>query len=299
MSSKIVVVIVTYNGLRWLNQCLGSLRQSVIPIQAVVIDNLSTDATVDYIQNNFPEVYLIKNSWNAGFGQANNIGIKYALKQDADYVFLLNQDAWIEPDTLELLVDAHKKNHDLGILSPVHLNGAGNELDGNFSKYLNVLNKSTLQQKGEMVIAGFVNAAAWLLPRETIEKVGGFDSLFVHYGEDRDYCQRVRYHGLSIGVVTSSIIYHDRVYSSSNSYRKEESLLISIALAKLKDINYSFLSVLIQYLLKRISKILKAVINRDKLRVKAETKTILRIMKLRQMILKSRLNSIKEGKSYL
>ena len=61
-----------------------------------------------------------------GFGEANNIGIKSSIKQGADYVFLLNQDAWIEKDTIKILLSVITKNENIGIASPIHLNGSGN-----------------------------------------------------------------------------------------------------------------------------------------------------------------------------
>ena len=84
---KVFVVIVTYNGVQWIRKCLQSCQDYPV----VVVDNQSTDATVEIIQNEFPKVHLIEESKNHGFGQANNIGISYALNKGADYVFLLNQ----------------------------------------------------------------------------------------------------------------------------------------------------------------------------------------------------------------
>jgi len=91
---KVSVIIVSYNFEQWIDRCLGSLRRSTSPISVIVVDNGSKDKTTQIIEKNYPEVHLIKTGANLGFGKANNIGIRYAMEQGADYFFLLNQDAW-------------------------------------------------------------------------------------------------------------------------------------------------------------------------------------------------------------
>ena len=92
---------------------------------SVVTISLDLDGDFDIQQTN-----------NLGFGKANNIGIKKALDLGVDYVFLLNQDAYLVGDTIKDLIMIHQSNLDYGILSPIHLNGKGNKLDRNFSYYL-------------------------------------------------------------------------------------------------------------------------------------------------------------------
>ena len=97
----IFAIIVTHNGMRWADRCFGSLRTSTLPVSTIVIDNASTDGIADHLESHFPEVELIKSTENLGFAKANNIGILKAYNAGADFVMLLNQDAWIEPNTLE------------------------------------------------------------------------------------------------------------------------------------------------------------------------------------------------------
>ncbi|AOW19506.1 glycosyltransferase family 2 protein [Urechidicola croceus] len=212
---KIYIVIVTYNGMNWLKKCLDSVLNSSIPLEIVIIDNNSSDATVSFIKNNYPEIVLFEQNQNLGFGAANNLGISYALKKSSDFIFLLNQDAFLYKDTVETLIEVYKKNNDFGIISPIHLNGVGNNFDFNFLNYLKK-NKKILfdalknNYTKSIYEVPFVNAAAWLLPRKTIESVGGFDPLFFHYGEDDNFCQRILYHKFKIGVVPKAYINHDR-----------------------------------------------------------------------------------------
>ena len=76
---KIYTIVVTYNGEKWVDKCFGSLQQSNIPVHIVAIDNASTDGTIKKIKNDYPEVEIIINKKNIGFGQANNIGLQRAL----------------------------------------------------------------------------------------------------------------------------------------------------------------------------------------------------------------------------
>jgi len=213
----VTTIIVTYNGLKWIDGCLKSVKDSIYPSRIHIIDNGSTDGTLAFIREHYPEVQLTVSPRNLGFGQANNIGMKQALEEGADYVFLLNQDAFVEPETIGALIEAHAADPSLGIVSPLHLNGRGDGMDANFLEYFL---RSAVREWAEAILlekdrpslvrTDFVNAAAWLVTAECLKRAGGFDPIFFHYGEDDNYTQRVRYWDLGIGVFTGARIRHDR-----------------------------------------------------------------------------------------
>lgn len=207
---KVFTVIVTYNGIKWIEQCLENI---VNQSHVIVVDNNSTDTTIEIITEKFPQVQLFPQDKNWGFGVANNIGISESLKLGADAVFLLNQDAYAQEKCIDNLIAISKKNPDYGIISPVHLNGDGTALDYTFQKitYMQkIISDLIFKNETDLLYENnFVNAAAWFLPKKTLLTVGGFDPLFFLYGEDDNYCQRVIYHGLKIGVTTKAIIFHD------------------------------------------------------------------------------------------
>ncbi len=210
---KIFAIIVTFNGKKWYDKCIGGLLNSTIPVRIVVVDNNSSDGTVEYISSHYNSVYIVENKENLGFAKANNIGIQYAMENDADYVFLLNQDAWVEENTIELLLKTFSDNDGVGIASPIHLNGSYSGLDSGFCNYVGVacISDIYMNKLKPYYEVTFVNAAAWLISSECIMKVGGFDtSLFRHYGEDDNYAQRVYYHNMRIIVNTLCTICHDR-----------------------------------------------------------------------------------------
>lgn len=208
--------------MQWIKKCIESVINSTLGCDIIVVDNNSNDSTVAFIKENFPNIILLEQTKNLGFGAANNIGMSYALKHDADFVFLLNQDAYLQPYTLEKLIDVSKNNREFGVLSPIHLNGNANKLDKNFSNYIKTNDALFYDAlKGDfskpIYEIAFVNAAAWLLPIKTLETIGGFDPIFHHYAEDDNYCQRVLFHGFKIGVVPNSYVLHDREFRQAST----------------------------------------------------------------------------------
>jgi GT2 family glycosyltransferase len=229
--SVVYVVIVTYNGLQWTDRCLSSLRKSNHPVKTIIIDNGSTDGSLDIIKSKYPEIDLIIPGKNLGFGQGNNVGIQKAFDQGADFVFLLNQDAWIEPDTLSKLIAVSDNDDSFGILSPVHLQSDNKNLDKQFSNYVsppkcrfyNDLYAGSLQEVYETT---FVNAAGWLMTRKCISATGLFEPLFFIYGEDENFIQRIKFHGFRIGVVPAAKMVHDR--GERPSKKNEQGLKIEV-----------------------------------------------------------------------
>ncbi|WP_425392913.1 glycosyltransferase family 2 protein [Ekhidna sp.] len=216
-------IIVTYNGAKWIKNCLLTLFHSTYPTDIIIIDNGSKDDTVSILEEFTDKIHLIETGENLGFGGANNIGIKLALDHGYDYFFLLNQDTWVEPDTIQYLIDGMKEDEGYGILSPVHVNGQMNAFDRNFKKFVRRYKKdnlpfseSELARHESPIDVDFVNAAAWMITRKCIEVVGVFSPLFYHYAEDNNYCHRTLKHGFKIGIIKESLIYHDREYRNDS-----------------------------------------------------------------------------------
>ena len=236
---KVCIIIVSYNFEPWIDLCLSSVYASTIPSTVVVIDNNSSDNTTEIIESKFPQVVLIKKHENLGFGKANNVGFMYALENKFDYVFLLNQDAWIETDMLEKLIVAAENSQDFGIISPVHLSSDGTSLDHGFADYSNIKTIDQLPQpSNKLVELPFVNAAFWLLPIETVKNIGGFSPLFFHYGEDRNYILRTTFHNYKIGYLPNAFATHDRQNRevSTSAFLHAEYVYF---LSELANINYS------------------------------------------------------------
>lgn len=217
--NKLLVIIVSYNAMQWAERCLTSLRQSTVPCDTLVVDNGSTDGTPDYIHSIFPEIELIENKENLGFGKANNIGLKRVLDEGYDYAYLLNQDAWVQPDTFEMLIRVSQAHPEYGVLSPMQLQADGIHFEKKFCTNVLVYRQTYSPRLVEDLFFGrtrdvyetsFVMAAHWLITSRCIAKVGGFSPTFPHYGEDDNYLTRTNYWKFKIGIVPSARAVHDR-----------------------------------------------------------------------------------------
>ena len=149
------------------------------------------------------------------------------------YVFLLNQDAYLTDNCLNRLIKIQQNNTEYGILSPFHYKGSFTGLDDNFVMYMSRYkvsrdyifdaNEGNIK---EVYSIPFVNAAGWLIPKRTLESVGYFDSLFFHYGEDRNYCQRVLYHNMKIGIVRFGNVFDS--FGSVSEIFKNKILILNL-----------------------------------------------------------------------
>lgn len=213
--NRVLVIVVTYNGLKWIDRCLGSVTYSEVPADVMVIDNCSSDGTADYVAENFPEVNLVRSEDNLGFGKANNIGLKYALCKGYEFVYLLNQDAWVFPETFGTLIDALEKDRSLGILSPMQLTASCDRPDPRFEKKCPrraLRDLDSRWRSGKVYEVEFVMAAHWMVSRECLDNVGGFSPAFPHYGEDDNFIHRASAKGFKTAIHSGAKAVHDREY---------------------------------------------------------------------------------------
>lgn len=211
---SVLVVIVTYNAIQWIHKCIQSLLESTIYVDIYIIDNGSTDGTQKWIIDNCPRAIFYQSTDNLGFGKANNIGFRYAIDNGYDYVYLLNQDAWVLEDTISTLLQVSAKYPDYGIVSPIQCSASLSSFDDNFFRFSltneNVYNQLFVHSNCDICEVDFVMAAHWLVSRECLLSVGAFSPSFPHYGEDDNYIQRAIYHGFKVGVTFNARAVHDR-----------------------------------------------------------------------------------------
>src|SRR5450755_72122 len=117
---RVAIVIVIWNNKEDTVECLTSFRGDTYPNkQIIIVDNGSTDDSVEVIRASFPEVTVLQTGLNLGFTGGNNVGIDHALESGADYVYLINNDTTVEPDALTKLLEAMLENRDAGLIAPV------------------------------------------------------------------------------------------------------------------------------------------------------------------------------------
>lgn len=207
------IVIVTFNGKKWIEQCIKSIRgSSEKEYVLIIVDNSSQDNTTEIIKSHFPEIHLICNKHNMGFAAANNIGIRITLNHGCDYVFLLNQDTTIESDCISYLIRAAKENRFPAIFSPLQMCYDGSKIDeglsnilGRSSEIITDLLNNTLKQTYQ------VNAligASLFISRWTFENIGFLDELYFLYGEESDFLRRAVSSGVALQIVPYARINH-------------------------------------------------------------------------------------------
>ena len=214
------IVIVSWNVQEYLRQCLNSLRADVdqnLKYEIIVVDNNSTDNTIDMLACDFPEVKLIRNEDNLGFAKANNQGIQISRGQ---FVLLLNPDTKVKKGCIGTLISFLQSHDKVGLVGPKLLNLDGTlQASGlNFPSLANSL-LGYFRLKREVTGAYFVHAdqpvmvnalvgACLLVKREVIDQVGGLDGDYFMYVEEADWCYRIQNRGWHVYYVPEAQVYH-------------------------------------------------------------------------------------------
>jgi GT2 family glycosyltransferase len=212
--ARVTVVIPNWNGKRFLDLCLESLRnQSFRDFETVVVDNGSTDGSIDFVREHFPDTRVVELDKNRGFAAAVNAGVKAS---DTEFVVLLNNDTEQDRRWLEALVRAADANSDAALfaskLVDFHdrgvLDGAGDAMRLSGLPYR--LGHGE-RDRGQFDEPGYVFgacAAAALYRRSLFEEVGLFDEDFVSYCEDGDLSFRAQLAGHRCFYVPGAVVYH-------------------------------------------------------------------------------------------
>ncbi|HLD11822.1 MAG TPA: glycosyltransferase family 2 protein [Patescibacteria group bacterium] len=231
--ADISVVIVSFNTKKVLTDCLLSLRKTKdVGIEVFVVDNASSDGTVELLQKEFPEVKLIDLPDNKGFAAANNIALRQVATR---YVVLLNPDTEVMPETFSIMMNYMGKYPRVGVSTcRVELASGGLDKDcrrsfptpwvafTHFSGLSKLFPKSKLFGKYQMTYlpdteiheVESVVGAFMFIRREAMDEVGFLDETFFFYGEDIDWCYRFREKGWLVTYNPYTRIIHYKGYSS-------------------------------------------------------------------------------------
>ena len=209
MNPNISVIILNWNGKEYIEDCLRSvLSQAYDNFNVILVDNNSTDGSVEFIRKNFSNTKIIALDQNYGFAKGNNIGIKYALeKYNPEYILLLNNDTKIvREDTLTNLTKAAESDCKIGILGCKLISSDGKtEFPGTNVRPLSIEDSSGLLDND------FAIAAAFLIKKSVINTIGLFDEGYSPFLiEDVDYCIRAKKAGYLIKVFPSIEVIHNK-----------------------------------------------------------------------------------------
>ncbi|MCL6493981.1 MAG: glycosyltransferase [Ignavibacterium sp.] len=231
------IIIVNYNVKEFLKNLLHSIQKASqhLSIEIIVVDNASDDGSVEMIREKFPDVILIANEKNLGFGKANNIGLK---KAQGKYVLLINPDTLVAEDTFIKLIEFFETHPEAGMAGCKILNPDGTlqlacrrSFPGPWTSFTKVTGLSSLFPKSKLFArynltyldenqtyeVDAISGSFMMLRKEVYEKVGGFDEQFFMYGEDLDLCYRIQKAGYKIFYVHSTQIIHYKGESTKRS----------------------------------------------------------------------------------
>jgi GT2 family glycosyltransferase len=226
----VVTVVLNTNRRQDTLDCLGSLeRSSYANRHDIVLDNSSSDGSVEAFRAEFPRVEIIRLSQNLGYAGNNNVGIRAALDRGADWVFVLNEDTVQAPDCLDELVRVAERDPRTGIVGPTvyhHdeprvIQSAGGVLDSRWrSRHLRQ-NEVDGGEAREPTRVDWISGCAIMVRRTAIEQVGALDDRFFYYWEETEWCLRVARGGWEIVHVPRARLWHKGV---SRDYRPAPSV---------------------------------------------------------------------------
>ncbi|MBF5059703.1 glycosyltransferase family 2 protein [Candidatus Neptunochlamydia vexilliferae] len=209
MNSRTFIILLNWNGKEDTLACLKSLEKVTTPHKVVVVDNGSTDGSVEAFSQT--DAHLIETGENLGYAEGNNVGIRYALEQGADTIFILNNDTTVEPDILEGFLKrdipiqggaAHLMDHPHFL---DHLGGNWNATKGSFDL---VGARAPAGEWTTPMALDYVCGVALFVKAQVFRDVGLFDPRFFLFWEESDWCFRAKKKGYTITTCPEAKLYH-------------------------------------------------------------------------------------------
>ncbi len=211
-SPLVFILVLNYNGRETLPRCLRSLFHLDYPaLRIVVIDNNSTDGSFELMKQKYREVHFIRNSENVGFARGMNVGIKFALDQHAEYVWLVNPDTVVSKDSLRILIELLEHHAEIGMASPLILSPSRRKVwfGGGKIAWLRMRALHTTARSRSIPFeTGFLSGCALLVRAPVFRIVGIFDERFFLYYEDADLSFRAKRAGFPVIVHPKALILH-------------------------------------------------------------------------------------------
>lgn len=208
------VIILNWNQKGYTLRCLDSLLKTKYkPLEIILVDNGSTDGTVEEVRKKFPKVKILANKRNLGYAKGNNQGFK---QSRGEYILLLNNDTEITPNLVERLVEAMELDKQIGVAQAKIYwmsDRSKNDLVGTFLTptgfvYYFGYGKPDEPKYMRKRTIFFAKGAAMMIRREVIHKIGLFDEDYITYFEEYDFCWRVWLAGWTVFYIPEAVVYH-------------------------------------------------------------------------------------------
>lgn len=218
--APIPIIIVTYNRWQDTRACLESVFAAASPaFYVVVLDNGSTDETLDALPREFPAVELVRNASNLGYAEGNNVGLRLAIERRAEFVVVLNNDVVVAPDWLTRLSEAALADPQAALVGPLVLHAneptviqsAGGLLPNDWHSFHRGANQTDTRQFSTTEQVDWLTGCAILARCRALEQIGLLDPDFYMYGEDVDWGVRARQVGFHVLFVPGARVWHKGV----------------------------------------------------------------------------------------
>ena len=220
MNKSVFIIVLNYKNLVDTVACIASLRKITYnKYRIVVVDNDSRDGSYEYLKEQETDCCIIQSGENRGYAAGNNIGIRYALEQGADYVCILNNDVEVEPDFLTKLVQYMESAPDVGMTGPVvyeynqreKIQSAGFSIcvgRASTEPLLQGKTKSAISREKAVEFCDGLSGTCLLVKRGVLEKAGLIPENYFLFFEEMEWCLQIRKKGYKLGTVLTAAVYH-------------------------------------------------------------------------------------------
>ena len=261
---KVSIIIVNYNGRLYLEKCLNSLSKvNYTNFEIIIVDNNSTDDSIEFVMNNFPNIIIIKLDKNYGFAEPNNIGAKNAKGQ---LLLFLNNDTYVKPNFISELVSVAEKDNKVAICQSLLLKPNGTiDSSGDFIDSLGKAYSSKEKPENVKEILS-ARGASMMVKKESFWDLGGFDKNFFASYEDVDIGWRAWLWGYRVLLVPNSIVYHiggQTVQTLSNEIKIHGVKNLIIIRITNFEMRHAFVSIFKLFFILMIEKFFKTQIIKD------------------------------------
>lgn len=233
LAMKITIIVLNWNAEKYISSCLQSLRRLAIrphQVEVVVVDNASTDHSVSLVQKKFPKLKVIQTGQNLGYAGGNNVGLKYAMEEGSDFVWIVNPDVQVHPQALQSLLAAAAAHPNGGIFGSKCYFAKGFEFHkdrytpsqvghiiwyaGGRIDWANLITQHVgidevdIGQYNQLRETESVTGTSFFIRREVLDQVGLIDPKYFLYYEETDLCIRAARHGWKLYYVPESVVWH-------------------------------------------------------------------------------------------
>lgn len=231
---KVAIIVLSWNSREYIGECLQSLQklklQKNLVTETILVEGGSTDGSLEFLQKNYPQHKTLIENKNLGYAGGNNVGLRYALDNKFDFVWIVNPDIFVDPNSLNEAVKVMVSQSKIGVVASkvyfapgyefhkdrytakdqgkvIWYAGGENDWDNVFAKHYGI-NEIDRGQFDKEIEIGFATGSSMLIRCEALRTVGIIDEKYFLYYEENDLCQRIKRAGWKLIYAPKSKVWH-------------------------------------------------------------------------------------------